>query len=508
MSAVTTMSTNSKAPSTSTTSTTRRRRGWRRLDLGSVLIPMPEAGQVQVELTEMGVPSAVWVVTPNGRFTIAAYAAPKTAGLWREVATELADSLRKDVPKVSIEDGPWGREIVGVVEGRAGPAARRRPVHRRRRLSLDDPMRRQRPAGQDRGAGRRSAECVGGHRCSARRDADAGPHPAAGATARADGGAAARGGGTGRPAAGSTGTAAQQQPPPPSPSLAGASLGRPCSSCGPSPAARSHAGAERRPARPGTRAPNTAGSAPISTSVTVRSASVARPPPIRCRLRPDAPDRRWRRPRPSGRPDPPAGRRSARHNGRPRPSRRAAQATARPRTGSARRPAMPGWTPASARWPTPSPSRRSISAECRAARAAGAVSGSPVQAGRAASTATVCPGWASAHAAATAAPMDTPPTRDRGGPCRVVERIAVAVDEPVRLRGRRHDDRPDIVQGIGKRPVDVVVVGSGAGQQNRRDTAQIDRHQTIVPCSSTRRRGDPAPRGISEPTGLPWRWIG
>jgi hypothetical protein len=85
-----------------------------RLDLGSVLIPMPEAGQVQVELTEMGVPSAVWVVTPNGRFTIAAYAAPKTPGLWREVASELAESLRNDVAKVNIEDGPWGREVVGV----------------------------------------------------------------------------------------------------------------------------------------------------------------------------------------------------------------------------------------------------------------------------------------------------------------------------------------------------------------------------------------------------------
>ena len=84
-----------------------------RLDLGSVLIPMPEAGQVQVELTETGVPSAVWVVTPNGRFTIAAYAAPKTTGLWREVATELADSLRKDSATVRIEDGPWGREVIG-----------------------------------------------------------------------------------------------------------------------------------------------------------------------------------------------------------------------------------------------------------------------------------------------------------------------------------------------------------------------------------------------------------
>ncbi|MGZ4510646.1 MAG: DUF3710 domain-containing protein [Mycobacterium sp.] len=88
-----------------------------RLDLGSVLIPTPEAGQLQVELTETGVPSAVWVVTPNGRFTIAAYAAPKTGGLWREVASELADSLRNDSAKVSIKDGPWGREVVGSASG-------------------------------------------------------------------------------------------------------------------------------------------------------------------------------------------------------------------------------------------------------------------------------------------------------------------------------------------------------------------------------------------------------
>ena len=88
-----------------------------RLDLGSVLIPMPEAGQLQVELTETGVPSAVWVVTSNGRFTIAAYAAPKTGGLWREVAAELAESLRNDSAQVSIKDGPWGREVVGIAAG-------------------------------------------------------------------------------------------------------------------------------------------------------------------------------------------------------------------------------------------------------------------------------------------------------------------------------------------------------------------------------------------------------
>ena len=67
-----------------------------RIDLGSVLIPAPETGQLQVELSGMGVPNAVWITTQDGRFTIAAYAAPKSGGLWREVASELADALRKD----------------------------------------------------------------------------------------------------------------------------------------------------------------------------------------------------------------------------------------------------------------------------------------------------------------------------------------------------------------------------------------------------------------------------
>lgn len=88
-----------------------------RLDLGSVLLPMPASAQLQVELTESGVPTAIWVVTPNGRFTVAAYAAPKTGGLWREVASELADSLRKDGASVSIQDGRWGREVVGTATG-------------------------------------------------------------------------------------------------------------------------------------------------------------------------------------------------------------------------------------------------------------------------------------------------------------------------------------------------------------------------------------------------------
>lgn len=88
-----------------------------RLDLGSVLIPMPPGGQVQVEMQPNGMPNAIWVVTPNGRFTIAAYAAPKSPGLWREIAAELAEALRNDNAAVTIEDGPWGREVVGTGTG-------------------------------------------------------------------------------------------------------------------------------------------------------------------------------------------------------------------------------------------------------------------------------------------------------------------------------------------------------------------------------------------------------
>ncbi len=82
-----------------------------------MLVPLPPEAQLQVELTETGVPSAVWVVTANGRFTIAAYAAPKTGGLWREVAGELAESLRNDGASVTIQDGRWGREVVGTATG-------------------------------------------------------------------------------------------------------------------------------------------------------------------------------------------------------------------------------------------------------------------------------------------------------------------------------------------------------------------------------------------------------
>jgi len=101
-----------------------------RLDLGSVLIPMPEAGQLQVELTETGVPSAVWIVTPNGRFTIAAYAAPKTGGY----GARWPASLRTRCAGLGQSHHQGWSVGAGGGRYRLGRSA----LHRSRRLPLDD----------------------------------------------------------------------------------------------------------------------------------------------------------------------------------------------------------------------------------------------------------------------------------------------------------------------------------------------------------------------------------
>jgi len=38
-----------------------------------------------------------------------------TGKLWREVITEVAESLRNEGAQVTFEDGPWGREVVGLM---------------------------------------------------------------------------------------------------------------------------------------------------------------------------------------------------------------------------------------------------------------------------------------------------------------------------------------------------------------------------------------------------------
>ena len=82
------------------------------LDLGSIKIAVPKDSQVQVEMGEKG-PKMLHLVTHFGRLTPIAFAAPSSAGQWDEAAAEIAQSMKQSGAEVSVEQGPWGTEIVG-----------------------------------------------------------------------------------------------------------------------------------------------------------------------------------------------------------------------------------------------------------------------------------------------------------------------------------------------------------------------------------------------------------
>ena len=96
-----------------------------RHDLGAVLIPENETAELAVEVNPQGTPTMAWMVTSSGRYNVTAYAAPKSGNLWREVVTEVAESLRKEAAQVNIEDGPWGREVVGLMTNGPEPVVMR-----------------------------------------------------------------------------------------------------------------------------------------------------------------------------------------------------------------------------------------------------------------------------------------------------------------------------------------------------------------------------------------------
>ncbi|MFC9769027.1 DUF3710 domain-containing protein [Rhodococcus jostii] len=93
----------------------------RRMDLGSILLPIPEQVQVQVQVQTGpdGIPQMVHLVTADpGRITVEVFAAPRVSGQWQQAANVLAESLRNDGAKVRVETGPWGEEVAA-----AGPDA-------------------------------------------------------------------------------------------------------------------------------------------------------------------------------------------------------------------------------------------------------------------------------------------------------------------------------------------------------------------------------------------------
>lgn len=85
--------------------------GFGHIDLGSLVIGVPKGRDLNVALDPNGQPE-FHVVTQASRVIPRAFAAPKSAGQWRTMVTDMREQLEKQGAEVSVVDGPWGRELV------------------------------------------------------------------------------------------------------------------------------------------------------------------------------------------------------------------------------------------------------------------------------------------------------------------------------------------------------------------------------------------------------------
>jgi Protein of unknown function (DUF3710) len=81
-----------------------------RLDFGSLLVPVREGLDVQVNMAE---DTGVWITVVRGdnAMQLQAFAAPKTSGLWDEVRQEIAEEVAKSGGDSQEAQGPFGTEL-------------------------------------------------------------------------------------------------------------------------------------------------------------------------------------------------------------------------------------------------------------------------------------------------------------------------------------------------------------------------------------------------------------
>jgi hypothetical protein len=81
-----------------------------RVDLGGILVPVPDGVEVRVEVQE-DVPVAATLVDGPSQLQVHAFAAPKSSGLWAEVRAEIATSLKDAGGAAEDVEGPFGTEL-------------------------------------------------------------------------------------------------------------------------------------------------------------------------------------------------------------------------------------------------------------------------------------------------------------------------------------------------------------------------------------------------------------
>jgi hypothetical protein len=95
-----------------------------RLDLGGLHVPVPDGVELRVEVQD-DVAMAVSLVDGNSLLQVHAFAAPKSSGLWDEVRTEIAQSLKGSGGTGEEAEGPFGTELrarLPMEDGQSQPA--------------------------------------------------------------------------------------------------------------------------------------------------------------------------------------------------------------------------------------------------------------------------------------------------------------------------------------------------------------------------------------------------
>lgn len=108
--------------------------GQSRLDLGALQVPNLPGVAIQVEAAPNGQIVRVQLEYQGTRLQLAAYAAPRTEGIWDEVREELRTALLSNGAKVVEVDSDYGPALAARLGGTGGT-----PVTELRHLGIDGP---------------------------------------------------------------------------------------------------------------------------------------------------------------------------------------------------------------------------------------------------------------------------------------------------------------------------------------------------------------------------------